>query len=66
MFARLLDSSLTEIASDDSDGNFRMEARLDAGIHYIEVGGRERGTYRVLAWGDPPDTCSCADDGGGE
>ena len=59
VFARLLDSSLDEIASDASDGNFRIEARLDAGIHYVEVGGRETGTYRVLAWGDSA-SCPCA------
>ena len=59
---RLLDSSLTEIAADDSEGNFRMEARLDPGIHYVEVGGRETGTYRVLAWGVPQSPCDCGED----
>ena len=59
--ARLLDSSLTELAADDSEDNFRMEARLDPGIHYVEVGGRETGTYRVLAWGEPTSPCACAD-----
>ena len=33
VFARLLDSSLTEIAADECDGNFRLEARLNAGIY---------------------------------
>ena len=64
VFGRLLDSSLDELAADDSDGNFRMEARLDAGSHYVEVGGRETGTYRVLAWGDRGQPCACAADGG--
>ena len=56
---RLLDSSLTEIAADDSEGNFRMEASLDPGIYYVEVGGRETGTYRVLAWGESTSPCDC-------
>ena len=59
---RLLDSSLAELAADDGEGNFRMEARLAPGIHYLEVGGRETGTYRVLAWGVPQIPCGCAED----
>ena len=58
---RLVDSSLTELAVDESEGNFRMEARLDPGIYYVEVGGRETGTYRVLAWGESTSPCDCAD-----
>ena len=64
VFARLLDSSLNEIGSGDNDGNFRIEERLERGIYYVVVGGRETGTYRILAWGDPQDRCSCAEDGG--
>ena len=59
VFARLLDSSLSEIASDTREGNFRIEARLDAGIYYVAVGGSEKGTYRVLAWGGSR-SCPCA------
>ena len=59
VFERLLDSSLNEIAADDSYDNFRMQARLDAGIYYVEVGAREPGTYRVLAWSEPRGACSC-------
>lgn len=58
---RLLDSALNEIATDASTGNFRIEARLDTGIYYVEVRGRERGTYRVLAW-HGPDSCQCQGD----
>ena len=58
VFARLLDSSLAEIASDDGDGNFRIEAQLDAGIHYLVVGGHETGRYRVLAWAEQG-PCGC-------
>ena len=60
VFARLLDSSLNEIAADASGGNFRIEAQLDAGVHYVVVGGSETGTYRVLAWADPQ-PCDCDD-----
>ena len=60
--ARLLDGSLTEIAADEGgDGNFRIEATLDAGPYYVEVGGHEAGAYRVLAWGSEPD-CDCAEE----
>lgn len=58
VFARLLDSSLDQVASDDSDGNFRIEKRLDKGIYYLAVAATETGTYRVLAWGESP--CPCA------
>ena len=58
-FARLRDSSLTEIAMDDGEGAFYIETEVDAGIYYLEVGGHETGGYRVLAWGNPPDTCPC-------
>ena len=57
VLARLLDSSLNEIVADAAEGNFRLEARLAAGTYYVEVGGRETGTYRVLAWSDAP--CDC-------
>ena len=58
-YGRLLDSSLTEIGSDDgAEGPFRIEKRLDAGIYYLEVRGHENGDYRVLAWGD---ACSCVE-----
>lgn len=59
VFGRLLDSSMTELAADVTDGNFRMEAALDAGIYYVVVTGSETGTYRVLAWGDSA-SCACA------
>ena len=62
VFARLLDSSMNEIAADASEGNFRMEAMLDAGIYYVVVTASEKGTYRVLAWGDSA-ACPCAVDG---
>ena len=59
--ARLLDSALEEVTSDDGgDGNFRIETTLDAGTYYLEVGAHEAGPYRVLAWGSDPD-CDCAE-----
>ena len=57
--ARLLDASLTELAADASEGNFRIEARVDAGVHYVVVQGTERGAYRVLAYGASA-SCPCA------
>ena len=56
---RLLDASLTELAADAGEGNFRIESRLDAGVHYVVVQGTERGSYRVLAWGTST-SCPCA------
>ena len=42
--ARLLDGAMAEVAMDDGgDGNFQIEATLDAGIYYVEVGGHEAG-----------------------
>ena len=61
-FAYLRDASLMELAMDDSDGAFRIETTLDAGIYYVEVGGHETGRYRVLAWGDSQEPCDCATD----
>ena len=59
--ARLLDGAMAEVAMDDGgDGNFQIEATLDAGAYYVEVGGHEAGPYRVLAWGSDPD-CDCAE-----
>ncbi len=56
---RLLDSALTEVAAEDGgDGNFRIEATLDAGTYYLEVMG-ETGRYRVIASGSDAD-CPCA------
>ena len=56
---RLVDSSLTEVTADNQGGNARLEATLDAGVHYVLVGGHERGDYRLLAWGDAAG-CPCA------
>ena len=58
-YARLLDSSQNELARDGRDG-FLILATLEAGIHCIEVGGREVGNCRVLAWGDSREPCPCA------
>ena len=60
VFAQLVDSSLDEIATDTSAGNFRLEERLDAGTYYVVVRGRETGTYRVLAWRTSVVPCGCA------
>lgn len=56
--ARLVDTSLNEIASDQGGGNFRLAARLDAGTYYLEVRGRNAGGYRVLA-SRPDERCTC-------
>ena len=61
--ARLRNASLMELAMDDGDGAFRIEATLDAGVYYVEVGGHETGRYRVLAWGDSQEPCDCDGDG---
>ena len=55
---RVLDGAQNELASNDADGGFQIEVRLDAGTYYVEVGGHEVGGYRVLAWesGEP---CEC-------
>ena len=63
-YAYLRDADGMELAMDDSDGAFRIEATLDAGVYYVEVGGHETGRYRVLAWGDSQVECDCAGDGG--
>lgn len=63
-WARLLDSSLKVLATDDSSGsgeNFQIQARLHAGIYYLEVGGSGAGAYSVIASGDSRAPCSCAD-----
>ena len=61
--ARLRDASLMEVKMDDgSEGPFRIEATLDAGVYYVEVSGHETGRYRVLAWGDSQQECNCAMD----
>ena len=60
--ARLRDASLMELKMDDRDGRFLIEATLDAGVYYVEVGGHETGRYRVLAWGDSQQECNCAMD----
>ena len=61
--ARLRDASLMEVKMDDgSEGPFRIEATLDAGVYYVEVSGHETGRYRVLAWGDSQQECDCAMD----
>ena len=52
LHARLLDSALAEVASDDRGGNVRIDTELDAGVHYLVIGGHETGNYRVLASGD--------------
>ena len=51
LHARLLDSALVEIASDEGGGNVRIDTELDVGPHYLEIGGHETGNYRVLASG---------------
>ena len=66
VLARLLDSSLNEIVADAAEGNFWLEVRLAAGTYYVEVGGRETGTYRVLAWSDAPCDCAGAEGGRGD
>ena len=43
VFARLLDSSLNEIAADTGDGNFRIEARLGKGSTTSRSEGARRG-----------------------
>ena len=58
-YARLLTGTGAEVAVDDRDGNFRIEAKLDAGVYYVEVGAHEAGAYRLLAWGDPAQPCPC-------
>ncbi len=63
-YAYLRDADGMELAMDDSDGAFRIEATLDAGVYYVAVGGHETGRYRVLAWGDSQVECDCAGDGG--
>ncbi len=65
-FAYLRDADGMELAMDDSDGAFRIEATLDAGVYYVEVGGHETGRYRVLAWGDSQVPCACVDERGGD
>ena len=62
-YAYLRDADGMELAMDDGDGAFRIEATLDAGVYYVEVGGHETGRYRVLAWGDSQLECDCATDG---
>lgn len=57
-YGRILDGALNELASGDGQGGFRIEARLAAGTYYVEVGGHEVGTYRVLAW-DSGEPCEC-------
>ena len=47
--ASMVDSDDMEIAGDSGDGNFRISATLDAGIHYVKVSAAGRGAYRVLA-----------------
>ena len=49
--ARLVDSALTELASDDGS-NVRMNRLLDAGTYYVMVGADEVGAYRLLATGE--------------
>ncbi len=63
-YAYLRDADGMELAMDDSDGAFRIEATLDAGVYYVAVGGHETGRYRVLAWGESQVECDCAGDGG--
>ncbi|MYB37304.1 MAG: beta-lactamase family protein [Gammaproteobacteria bacterium] len=57
-YGRVLDGALNELASDDGEGSFLIEVRLDTGTYYVEVGGHEVGAYRVLAW-DSADPCAC-------
>ena len=45
----LVDSADMEIMADADDGNFRIDAMLDAGIYYLKVTAESRGAYRVLA-----------------
>ncbi len=61
-YAYLRDADGMELAMDDSDGAFRIEATLDAGVYYVAVGGHETGRYRVLAWGESQVECDCAGD----
>ena len=61
-YAYLRDADGMELAMDDGDGAFRIEATLDAGVYYVEVGGHETGRYRVLAWGESQEPCDCAAD----
>lgn len=55
-YAVLVDGSGTEVAADNSDGNFRIERTLDAGIYYVQVRGFDPGAYRVLASSVPAST----------
>ena len=48
-YAALMDSAENQIAFDDSDGDFRIEAPVDAGIYYLRIHGHGIGAYRVLA-----------------
>ena len=57
-YGRVLDGALNELAADDRERSFRLEVRLDVGTYYVEVGGHEVGTYRVLAW-DSGEPCEC-------
>ena len=45
----LVDSADMELMADAGDGNFRINATLDAGIYYLKVSAAARGAYRVLA-----------------
>lgn len=45
----LVDSADMGIMADAGDGNFRIDATLDAGIYYLKISAADRGAYRVLA-----------------
>jgi len=62
-WASLADSSATEIAFDDGDGNFRIEETLDAGIYYLMVNGHGIGAYRALGVMAPGEDDGDDDDG---
>ncbi len=53
----LVDSDDMELATGGGDGNFDIDATLDAGIYYLKVSASAPGWYRVMAQhsGDPAD-----------
>lgn len=47
-YGELLEGAVSAVVADDGDDS-RLEAELDAGIHYLGVRGRMAGSYRVVA-----------------
>ena len=69
MRARLVDSSLADVATAVRADNVHIHRPLDAGTYYVVVGGDRVGPYRLLATGDwRGDACAepvvVRDDGG--